>query len=160
MAKKDVWDSPRTLSRLGPHNFFQFAYHTAGINPSSCYPIRTPSPARGMTLHPADFISLVHKFTSAYHHDAKIEGVITLSPERPDHLVTLRGVRDPGIRSHGDPRFLEEYQQGIWSCLLKDMLVFGIIHEQIQELRATLCLRQDDGVDDTTFFQIRIVIPF
>ncbi|MGD0077323.1 MAG: hypothetical protein ABSB91_01710 [Sedimentisphaerales bacterium] len=112
---------------------------------------------RGITISFNTFIGIIYKYCiSAVTAMSKVnlDAKIVPSANLRSHVLFIWGIRDIGIRDGKGPKYLKGYQEGVWSCELEQALRIGILSEQIEEFRKNLCLREEDGELDTSFFKV------
>ncbi len=161
MAVAHPFNDPHSLNNIRPKRFLEYALSVAGLARGNLYHARHHAPCRGIVIHPGDFFALVYKFCDNYcHHPAKIEAIIRPAAAGGNRLF-FWGVRDMHLRKKNTPRYLPEYQNGSWNCILEEVLEHGVSDEHVRAFRKSLCMRQEDDpeFDDTFFFQIPPDIP-
>jgi len=143
-----------SLNHLGPTLFIKQAYDVVTSVTRERYYLSDEAKS-GVIISFETFVRMIFKYTKSQMHEVHLDADIIKSRTMPFfHDLTVCGICDVGLRTGKNSLKLRGFQEGIWSCILEYTLEYGILSEQIQQFRRNLCLREQDGELDESFFHI------
>ena len=140
-----------SLSSLGAQKFIEHAYEVAAVNRAQIR--RGGASGPKSTLSFDIFIKIISKYT-ANRSPVALDANIRNSSDINMHRLFVQGISDVGIRMKHGSRFLPGNQEGTWSCWLEEVLIKGVLAHQVSQLRETLNLLPEYGIDNNDFFQV------